>query len=189
MASEVGICNSALIKIGAARITSLTEGSKNANLCNEQYAKLRDSELRGHTWNFAKTRVKLAQISGAPVSGFDYHYQLPTDWLRAIAAYDSDADQGVLTYEIKGDRLLADSTDVYLVYVRQVTDPNDMDAMFREALAYRLAAELAIPIASSGSLHDRMMRGFGSALRRAKSADAIEDFPEQFPSSPWVTGR
>jgi hypothetical protein len=87
MASEVGICNSALIKIGASRITSLTEGSKNANLCAEQYAKLRDAELRAHLWNFATSRQKLAQISGAPVSGFEFHYQLPSDWVRTVAVY------------------------------------------------------------------------------------------------------
>ena len=189
MASEVGICNSGLIKIGGTRITSLTEGSKNADLCVEQYAKVRDAELRGHTWNFAKERVKLAQISGTPVSGFDNHYQLPSDWLRTIAVYNNDADQGGLKYEIKGDRILTDAVDAYLVYVKKITDPNEMDAGFREMLAYRLAAELAIPIAQSGSLHDRMLRGYSVALRRAKSADAIEDYPEQFPSSPWVTAR
>ena len=189
MASVVGICNSALIKIGAARITSLTEGSKNSNLCNEQYDKLRESELRGHTWNFAKTRAKLARISGKPVSGFEYHFQLPIDFARLITAFDNDADAGSLFYEIRGSRLLSNSSDAYITYVRNITDPNDMDAVFREALAYRLAGELAIPIASSGSLHDRMMRGYVAALRRAKSADAIEDYPAQFPSSPWVTGR
>ena len=189
MASEVGICNSALIKIGAARITALTEGSKNANLCNEQYAKLRDAELRGHDWNFAVARAKLAQIAGTPPSGFDYWYQLPSDWLRTIAVHASDADTGDLKYEIKGDRLLSDAVDVYLVYIRQVTDPNEMDTLFREALAYRIAAELAIPIAASGTLHDRMLRNYRDAAMRAKGVDAIEDYPKRFPQSAWVSAR
>ena len=42
MSSKVGICNSALIKLGASTIMSLADGSKNASLCNEQYDKLRD---------------------------------------------------------------------------------------------------------------------------------------------------
>lgn len=189
MASEVGICNSALIKIGAARITSLTEGTKNANLCNEQYGKLREAELRAHTWNFAKSRVKLSQITGDPVSGFDYRYQLPADWLRTIDVFDSDTDRGDLQYEIKGDRLLTDAVDAYLIYIRDVDNPNEMDPLFRETLAWRLAAELAIPIASSGTLHDRMSRGYSGAVLRARSADAIEDFPAEFPVSPWVAAR
>ena len=44
--SEVAICNSALIKIGAAEITSLSDVNKRAQLCNEQYSKLRDELLR-----------------------------------------------------------------------------------------------------------------------------------------------
>ena len=62
MASVLGICNSGLIKLGASTIMSLTEGTKNANLCNEQFAKLRDEVLRGHNWNFAIARAKLAQL-------------------------------------------------------------------------------------------------------------------------------
>ena len=62
MASVVGICNSALVKIGATRIISLTEGSKNANLCDEQYEKVRNDLLRSHAWNFATARRKLARL-------------------------------------------------------------------------------------------------------------------------------
>ena len=42
MADVTGLCNSALAKVGAARITALDEGSKNANLCAELYERCRD---------------------------------------------------------------------------------------------------------------------------------------------------
>src|SRR3546814_21060725 len=42
MASEVGIVNSALIKIGAKTITSLTDGSENANKANAIYESVRE---------------------------------------------------------------------------------------------------------------------------------------------------
>ena len=57
MASEVDICNRALSKLGAARITSLTEDSVNARACNAMYESVRDAELRAHPWNFAMKRV------------------------------------------------------------------------------------------------------------------------------------
>ena len=50
--SEVSICNSALIKLGASRIASLTEDSKEAKLCYEQYPILRDEVQASHPWNF-----------------------------------------------------------------------------------------------------------------------------------------
>ncbi len=189
MASVVGISNSALVKLGATRIISLTEGTKNANLAGEQYEKVRDDLLRAHSWNFAMARAKLAQLSDAPAFGFDYAYQLPSDFLRAVSVHPGDAGAGNVPYKIEGRQLLAGATDIYLRYVRQVTDPNQMDAMFRETLAWALAVDLSIPITQTGTTREHMKDGLVAALSRAKSVDAIEDYPEAEPSSIWVSGR
>lgn len=192
MASDVGICNSALIKLGvgaAGRITSLTEGSPNANYCNEQFAKIREQLLRKHLWNFAKERGKLAQLGTTPVSGFDFAYQLPADFLRAVAVHDNDASRGTVRYEVKERTLLCDANEVWLIYVKKVTDPNQMDSMFRECFAYALARDLAVAITGSQPMQERMRANLKTEIREAKSADAIEDWPEEFPESPWVSAR
>ena len=189
MADEVGICNSALSKIGATRIVSLTEGSKNANFCAEQLAKLRDQLLRRHLWNFAKARALLPRLSEAPVFGFDHQYQLPADWLRSLSLHDNDAGSGAVAYRIEGRRILSDASELYLVYIRQVTDPNQMTADFREALAFLLAKEAAIPIAQSNSLKQDMKEELIRALRQVRSTDAIEDFPEALPEGSWAAAR
>ena len=62
MASVVQICNSALNQLGAASITALTDNSKNARLCNERYAVVRDAVFRNHPWNCLIKRQQLAQI-------------------------------------------------------------------------------------------------------------------------------
>lgn len=189
MASVIGICNSALVKIGARTITSLTEGSKNANLCNEQYAKLRDEVLRAHSWNFAIARAKLGRLVEAPAFGFANAYQLPSDFLRAVAVHDNPDGAGAVPYQIEGQRALSDAEELYLRYVRRVEDPNAFDALFREALAYRIGAELAVPIAQSTTLHEQMQRLSDRALRRARGVDAQENFPEALPDGSWTTAR
>ena len=189
MADEVGISNSALSKIGAARITALTEGTKNANFCAEQLPKLRDQLLRRHVWNFAKSRARLAQVSSAPAFGFDHAYQLPADWLRTVLVDDSDDGRGGIRYAVEGRTLLADADQVYLVYVRQVTDPNAMTADFREVLAFLLAKEAAVPIAQSNTLKQDMKDELQRALRAARSTDAIEDFPAEMPEGSWAASR
>jgi hypothetical protein len=189
MSSKVGICNSALIKLGASTIMSLTDGSKNANLCNEQYGKLRDELLRAHPWNFAIRRAKLAQLSAAPAFGFAHAYQLPADWLRTVSVHDNEAGTGAVRYRIEGRRILADAPDIYLRYVSVVDDPNDMPAAFQEALAWRIAADLAQAVTQSTTVQEAMLQGFRPALATAKSIDAIEDFPESQPQSGWVTVR
>lgn len=189
MASEVGICNSALVKIGASRIVALDEGSKNANVCSELYSKLRDDLLRSHVWNFATVRLKLARLASTPVFGFAYEYQLPVDWLRTLSVHDNDRGQGFVEYRIEGRRLRSSAENLYLRYIRIVTDANEMPSDFREALALMLSRDITIPIAQSNALREIMSAAFRDALGRAKSADALEDFPEALPEGSWVTVR
>ena len=189
MASEVGICNSALIKLGAASIMSLGDGSRNAALCNEQYGKLRDELLRAHPWNFAVARQKLAKLADAPAYEFAGAFQLPADWLRTVAVHDNDAGAGWVPYRIEGRTLLSDADALWLRYVRRVTDPNDMTASFRESLAWRVAADLAQAITQSSTIQDLMSRGFERSVVAARSVDAIEDWPDAQPPSDWVTAR
>lgn len=195
MATEAGICNSALSKLGNNRINSLTEGTPAANLCLEQYGKLRDHLLRSHDWNFAASRVKLAQLSSTPEFGYDYQYALPSDWMRTISVHPGDSrrqhitDYATESTEAEGRVLRTDYPDVYLRYVRAVEDPNVMDPAFREALAWRLAMELAVPLAKSGSLRDRMAAGFEDALAIAKSIDGQDDPPQALPDGSWVAAR
>ena len=189
MASVVGICNSALTKLGATRIIQMTEGSKNANLCNEQYDKVKDDLLRSHVWNFAVRRTKLAQLAETPTFGFDYVYQLPSDFIRLVSVHPDDSGRCGMPYKIEGKKLLTDVSDVYLRYVYEVTDPNEMDALFRETLAWSMALDLAIPITQSSTTREQMKDGLRSQISRAKSVDAIEDYPELEPQPQWVTER
>lgn len=189
MASVVGICNSALIKLGAATIMSLTEGSRNANLCLEQYDKLRDDLLRGHVWNFAVARTRLAQLSAAPAYSYAHAYQLPADWLRTVAVHDNDGGRGAVRYRIEGRRALSDAPALWIKYIARVDDPNRMDAAFREALAWRLAIDFAAPITQSSAARRDAEEGFRQALVKARSVDAIEDFPDAPPESDWVALR
>lgn len=103
MASEVEICNSALIKLGDDTITSLTDDSKRARLCNAQFARLRDEVLRAHPWNFAIRRASLAKLSQAPAFEFAAAFRLPEDpyCLRVLLLFDGSAPQGISRHRWK----------------------------------------------------------------------------------------
>jgi len=56
MATAVSICSNALRKLGDDPITSLTDDTERARLCNAFYEPTRDAVLRSHPWNFAIER-------------------------------------------------------------------------------------------------------------------------------------
>ncbi len=181
-----------MIKLGQTTpITSIdpSDGSKAANLCAEQYDKLRDELLRSHLWNFAAARVKLAQLSDAPAFGFDYAYQLPAAWFRVVTVHDNSNGVGQVVYKIEGRTLLSNATNIYLRYVQKIADANTMDSQFREVLAFRIAMDLALPMTQSMSTRENMTKGFEAALSAAKGTDAVEDFPDAEPEDDWVAAR
>ena len=198
MASETDIINAGLRRVGEERITSLTDGSKAANVANDIYEQVRDDLLRGHPWNFATKRKKLAQSSTDPVFEFDHAYPLPSDWLRTISVHDNDTGYGALLYRSElitasgggtQQAIITSADDVWLRYVVRITDVNLMPPDFREAFSLALARDFAIPIASSNSLYDRMEKKAKAAKLKAASTDALGAFPERRPRGSWAASR
>lgn len=194
MASETDVINIALREVGAERITSLADkNSKSANVANDVYTHKRDTLLRGHSWNFATVRVKLAKLAGEPVFEFDNAFAVPFDWMRNVSVHDNDAGHGTVRYKAEfqdGQRvILANTDDIWLRYVKRVTDPNFMTEDFIEALVYALATVFAIPLASSRTLRDEMRVEARSWLAAARSSDALGSFPELRPRGSWANRR
>ena len=144
--SEVQICNSALVKIGAARINSLDDETKGAKLCKEQYNKLRKKLLRSHPWNFAIRGVALADSGATPVSIFEFtnEFTLPNDVLRVLGTNLLEVQDWVIETNNDNDIvLLCNSSSVTIRYVKNVTDTTFFPPDFEEALALLIAADLA----------------------------------------------
>lgn len=188
MPSETSICNNALRKLGAGRITSLIEASKRAKICNEVYKRLRDDELRSHVWNFAKAKAQLSATT-TPVSGAEYAHDLPDDWIRTVGVWGDDAQHSQPRYAIQQRTIESDFEDIWLTYVRRVESVVLMDALFRRALAYRIAMEIAGAIEGSDVSRETLERDYAGVIRQARSVDAIEDYPEAFPVDDLIAVR
>jgi hypothetical protein len=124
-----------------------------------------------------------------PLSGYDYLYDLPSDFLRMITVCGSDWDADSIPYELTDRKLACDSTTAYITYIRQETTVDNFDPLFMDVLAWRLARDLAISVTASAPLRREMGEEYKRAVRQAMAVDAIEDFPEQFPADSWITAR
>ena len=184
MATEVSICSNALRRLGDDPITSLTDDTERARLCNAFYADARDACLRSHPWNFAITRASLAQLSATPVYGFDYQFALPTDpfCLRVLAMEFEDYVFKVENLSTQGRVLLTDQETAKIIYIARVTDTTLFDSLFVDTLVAKLAADLAYPVTNSLKVQEQMYRLFQLKLSEARSIDGQEGFMDDLVS-------
>ena len=169
MASVVDICNIALSNLGDQKISSLSDANERARLCNLRYNDVRDSVLRSHPWSCAITRTQLARSDTAPTWGFDYAYPLPSDCLRVL-----DVEDWNEPYRVENGSIVTDSDTIKLKYIKQITDPNEFDALIIQAIGLRLASEIAESLTGRPELRDNLFGKYQTALAEARSVDSAE---------------
>lgn len=183
--TETSICNSALIKVGGARITSLADTSKEGLLCNERYEKCRDELLRSHPWNFALKRASPAADGTAPTWGYTYRYAMPADCLRVFRMEDNGIE-----WKSEGRYILTDEPGpLNILYIAQITDTSKFDPMFAEALSLRLAADIAYAMTNSAAMQENMWNAYLKMVAQARSMDGQEGTPEAIEAESWLDSR
>jgi len=189
MASEVEIANRALQRVGATRITSLTEASVNARTVQAMFTSVRDAELRKHPWSFAIKRAQLAASSTAPAFGPSNAFPVPSDFIRLLPP-DAEYYNNDLDWKIEGMNIVTyDSAPLNIRYVARITDPNAMDTLFREALAMALAEQLCEPLTQSNTKLAAIMADYRGIIQEATRANAIERPPIDPPEDTWLSMR
>lgn len=195
MSSNIEICNLALFRVGTATIQSLDDTTKSAIACKTLLPFARDAVLRSFDWGFAKKRLNLALLPDT-YSGFDFAYQYPTDaiCLRKITdvdgsftsvAWDWNTMQykksGKVKYEVgvnsalNSNFILTSKELAEVVYTARVTNANLYDALFIEALAWKLAADLAMPLLNKPETQQAFFKNFLYAVAQAQVVNANED--------------
>jgi hypothetical protein len=191
MATEVSICSNALRRLGDDPITSLTEDSERARLCNAFYAPARDSVLRSHPWNFAITRASLTQLSTTPAYGFDYQYALPTDpyCLRVLQMEFQDYIFKIENLSTEGRVLLTNEDTAKILYIARITDAALFDSLFVDCLEAKLATQLTYPVTNSVTLQAQMQKLYEIKLSEARSIDGQEGFIDDLVSDTFTDFR
>tara|TARA_R100000458_G_C8256465_1_gene232535 strand:- start:974 stop:1603 length:630 start_codon:yes stop_codon:yes gene_type:complete len=179
---KTGIANLALSNLGEARIQSLTEDSARARACSARIDNVIETVLRMHVWNSALERSKLISAE-TPVFGWNYSFQLPADCIRVVEV------DPVSKYQVEKKNILSNETTLYLLYVANPTDINNLDSLLAEAIAMKLAVEVAESLTSKAGLKQEMLQRFIVSLQEARSANSKDRTPEHRERSSWLDAK
>lgn len=183
--SNVDACNSALQKLGAARILSLDDNSHEARQCSVAFDSNRRSELRKHNWNFAIKRVTLAPDATAPAFGFTYAFTIPSDCLKILKPNDYDLD-----WVLEGRKILTNlGNTLELRYVSDVTDVTQWDAAFYDMFSISLAIDMCEAITNSTGKRQALGQEYKDAVGQARRNNAFEQLAGVSPEDSWIVVR
>lgn len=186
VAADVDICANALRLLGEDPIVSLEDDSERARLCNAFYAPTRDAVLRAHAWNFALRRAALNRLAAAPLFEWQAQFQLPADpfCLRVIRT-----DNDEYPWKIEGRLLLTNRDSVKILYVARILDVTLYDPLFVDALTYRLAEKMAMPITGSLEKAKAFRELYLQILAEALTYDGQEGTPDVFEADQLIRVR
>lgn len=214
--SELEIYNLALTRIGHEPLSSPTERGKGGDRCRLHYPVMRDTVLTAHPWNFAIRRAELAQLGVTPTFEFTYAFALPTDpyclrvlrtgWeangfsSSAVYGFPGLSGYGIPTVEYRIESinvsgtpvraLLCNEDSAAIEFIARITDVALYSALFVDALAARLAAEIAFSMTDNQSAAKTMMDFYAAKMAEARVMDAQEGSPRDVVNTDgWLIAR
>jgi hypothetical protein len=176
--TQVEVCNLALGWVGSELITSIDDDSTSARLCKALWTPTRDVVLEDREWTFAVSRIgPVAPDASAPAFGWLHRFQIPSTVLRVLRCVD--ADNQLIEWQREGAFVVSDQATLRMVALVRVEDTASLPPSFCHALAARLAADLAIPIAQSSSMQASMWQLYTAKLKAAAAMDGMQGRAER----------
>lgn len=195
--SPVAICNIALGWLGGNLIISLDDETVEAKLCKANYDMLRDAVLEEREWTFAVKRLEPSALTTGPLYGYDKAFKIPPSVIRILqvsragevidgtiidGSFKSATRGGTGTgretrieWAREGDEILADNSDrIFIRAIVRIVDTNKFSPAFDQALAARLAMDLAIPLTNSRALQKSMAGMYADKIRLAAATDGMQ---------------
>lgn len=192
--SKIEVINRALLKLGEAPVSSLNTVAYSASY-DVVYEDMKKLLLSSYPWRFAIGMKKLALVD--ELYNGKFMYKLPVDCLLVVNIYGVsdiyDTNQvGDISenYEISGDCVIADiKTGLKLEYVKLIDDVGSFTPLFREALAVKIASELAMRVKHSLQLKQMFDNEFMMLVKQAELNNEIMKDTEKLDDNSWVLVR
>lgn len=196
MQNKTDVINMALRRCGAAGVNAAFQDTRGAEESNAAWKHCYNLVLSAFAWSFAQKQALLAQSASKPVLGYAYAYQLPGDCVTVIDchAYSVENDvaktghvleQSLPKWEIVGREIHSDAPGLALRYVSNADI--SMPESFANALAWRLAFEIAPYMQQASDNANSFYALYQTALDEAKAADREQQEPKEL--SMWEESK
>lgn len=192
--NKVEVCNLALGAIGVGSSGNIqdfypADTSEEARACTRVFPHCMSLLIREPSvdWTFARTSVALV-LSTDTVHGYDYVYAYPDSCARLVVLAPADVDPWCIPqsdwhwgkHSIRmassgESKLIASNLpDAVAHYIANVTDPSFADSLFRDALKWSLAKDLALELRTSPAMASNAAEQYVRALSTASAANGNE---------------
>lgn len=187
--SKVEVFNLALSLLGGHQLLSVEapwENSELGRLCEACFPQVLGEALEAHEWSFAYGSQDLARLDEAGRDGYEYRFKLPADCVRPVRIVDGSAEGP--NYIIEGGHLLTIVSSARLLYVAKLDDPKRWPPSFTTALAWGLAAVLAMANNNDTDKQEVCLQNSKNFIEQAWARDLQQQNPAQSPSA-WSAAR
>jgi hypothetical protein len=193
MPTKTSICNLAVSWVAGNRIVNIgSDDSSEAQICRDNYEDTVKAVLEERAWTFATKRYKWTPLASGPAWGYDYAFQIPSNVLTIREVHENDTyanGANDVDWRREEDKIVCNLEEVYVKVTVNVTDENKFSAQFVQAVAARLAAIMAIPIAESRALQSDMWNLYNNLLVRAGSVDGMQGKNDRISSNQYKKVR
>lgn len=169
--TDIDICASALLLVGADEINSFEDETREARICSQLYDTTKQKMLQSHNWGFS---LAMTELAGTTIStsaseyefGYTYEHTLPVDFLRIIKKDGLTND-----YRIIGDKLFSNDSEVHILYQYDVSEA-EFPAYFTRACEFEMAKILAAALLQDETQVELWGTLARDELIRAKNIDS-----------------
>ena len=196
MPDKLEIFSRVLVKLGQRPLLSLTDQRPEQRAIDRVYDSAVQKLIEGAMWKFASRSDEL-QPSDTVTSqfGYNYVYELPTDYVRIIRISDNNRFRPTLIdFLIENGYLFADCNPLYLQYVSNDSthgyDPGQWTASFADAVVDEIAFRAA-PALTGASVQklEQLEKEAKRTFYMAKGRDAVNQPESWMPVGRLVRAR
>ena len=186
--TPIKICSRASVLMGGSAISSFSDGTVEADVCDPMYEDVARAALTNTRWRFATNQSVLTRIVSPPTGRFDAAYQLPATMLMLNAITVNDLP---IEYDIYGDKAYCNAvaTDSVIADFIFRADEANWPPYFTIAVEFTMAGVLAVSVARDPQLASLMEQKANIFMMQARRLDSQQQTTRKLNTSRFIAQR